>query len=251
VIYRIKAPALEPENSKGMESAWRALRRLTDDLLGSLGNNQPDLKKKLERYGEGLGQDFASLDLLAFGIFGGALKKYNDLAVDELMPGVAADLLEILANHELFLAHFKEWEEFRGAIATAFADEKAEIQGVEDARKAEKAIIEEAPTLIDIGARNPLSMLGDTASEEKSAESRRAYLRSIRGLLLRIAGDVIKPVGEGMREGIKDRAKALTVTAIDSAAIYLSALASGIPLEFSWLGAVILYIRNTSGKAKK
>ncbi len=246
-IHSAPPPATQPTDPEVMASAWRGLRELLDDLLRDLGGNQPDLRRKLERYSRAMGDMFSALDLHRFGIHGDSLKHYSELAGQELMVSQAADLLALLAHHSIFLAHYQEWKNYLAAIDQPFADDKSEIKAVSDANLAFEEIKNASPELMADDAKTALGDLGELANEEKTPENRRSFLRGIRSLLSTMAGSALaQAVKKGFVAGVEKGVGEQTTAAIIAAGPFLLALASGIPLEFAWLAALVTYLKRIS-----
>ncbi len=252
-IHSAPPPATQPTDPEAMASAWRGLRELLDDLLHDLGGNQPDLRRKLERYGRAMGDMFSALDLHRFGIHGDSLKNYSGLAAKEFMDSVASDLLTLLDTHERFLAHYPEWKKFQAAIAKPFGDDESEIKALAEANKLIPIIDEVAPELMADDARIPLSDLNAQANEEKTPENRRSYLRAAYDLLRTVTAPLAQLVKKGLEKGIEEGVATQVKAVICAVGPLLLSLAELLPNEYGLLAALAVYLTNIGkgGSSKK
>ena len=244
-------PAPPGERRAKAESAWAALMELFADLAeSSAGQNNPSIGRVLNRCRAAFGDEFQQLDVIMLGVHASRLDQIA-LRVDEvLMPGDAADLVAFNAQLGLFLGQFPEWSEYARGIADRFGSDEAEQKAVSDASDAVRAMRKDAPKLLAQDAADALTGLEEGATHETDVDgsiARRSYLRANRNLLLKLSSAVITPTEKGMKKGIERHFEAMTIGALSAASIWLIALATGLPAEFSWLTGIVAYLARIRG----
>ncbi|OFX10756.1 MAG: hypothetical protein A2516_08275 [Alphaproteobacteria bacterium RIFOXYD12_FULL_60_8] len=239
-LHRAPPPAPMARDQGAAESAWRGLRALVDDLVGHTGSNHP--VPGLKRYSDALGETFAQLDLICCGVLGDALKRYGDLAGQELLPAQAADLLALMAHHGLFMSQFPQWSAYLAGVKEPFGSKEAVTKAVNDAVQALEVIKRDYSHLIAKDALGPLDDLGAAALEGGGEEEQRAFLRSERSALRAYAENALEAIAKGHYKGLEKVGEKGTVALIAGVGTSLVALATGIPSEFGWLKAIVDYV---------
>ena len=242
-----------------LRAAWTA----QSEQLAALeamdpGKNLPALGAALKRYRKALGYSYEDMNVIELGVHGNALISYSTRADELLMPDAASEIESLAISHGLFILQFGAWNSYKeDAAGEPNADLINTVANVARATEELPDLIagdvsEPAVGLANLAAPPPLTadpeFPPDPAVQNELQRSVDNILSGLGQTLRRFGGTVDRGAEKGVEKGSEVLAEKATQFLGWSGIGLLGTLATGMPVEFSWLAPLIELLRKQQKK---